>query len=145
MTTATYQKTVHASYAIGFASFVTVPDIVFGLFIGILHSAVEVLHLLFEFIESALDHLVEHTFHTGVHETQVIVFYILVTIGTAALYYLWTKAPVLLKKFKEKLITLTLEQKTKLINYWTEQTLLGKFKLLAIVNAGLAYLFLFSF
>lgn len=54
-------------------------DILFG-------SVLEALHILFEVIEVVLDNVVESIFHTGVHETQTIVFYLLVTIGVGVCY-----------------------------------------------------------
>jgi hypothetical protein len=56
-------------------------DILIGAFL-------EALHILFEVIEVILDNAVEHVFHTGVHQTQTIVFYLMVAIGILLIYYL---------------------------------------------------------
>jgi hypothetical protein len=40
----------------------------------------------FELIEYNLDHLIEFLFHTNVHNTQVIVFYIILVLGLLGLY-----------------------------------------------------------
>jgi len=67
-----------------FASVITViaaPDMVFGLLFELLHFLfehfLELIHIAFELIESNLDHLVEHLFHTDLQQTQIIVFYTL--------------------------------------------------------------------
>ncbi|WP_394751846.1 hypothetical protein [Crenothrix sp.] len=54
-------------------------DVIFG-------SLLEALHILFEVIEVVLDKAVESIFETGVHETQTIVFYLLITIGLGICY-----------------------------------------------------------
>ncbi|MFW5443256.1 MAG: PilZ domain-containing protein [Methylococcaceae bacterium] len=69
-----------------------IPDLVFELLLGLssflLDNFVELVHLLYELIEYSLDNIVEHFFHTGLHETQVIVFYIQVGLGGVGLYVL---------------------------------------------------------
>lgn len=54
-------------------------DVIFG-------SLLEALHIMFEVIEVVLDKAVESIFDTGVHETQTIVFYLLIAIGLGICY-----------------------------------------------------------
>jgi hypothetical protein len=54
-------------------------DVLFG-------SVLEAFHILFEVIEVVLDKAVESIFDTGVHDTQTIVFYLLVAIGLGICY-----------------------------------------------------------
>ncbi|NOT10414.1 MAG: hypothetical protein HOP23_01025 [Methylococcaceae bacterium] len=145
MTTFTYQKTVHASYLVVIAGIITMPDVIFGLVAELMHLLFELAHLLFEFLESTLDHLVEHVFHTEVHETQVIVFYLIVSMGAAALYYLFRSIPGAYHNVKNNIIETWLEYKRSALRYWTEQSLINKFKWIVIVNTGLVCLFLFGF
>lgn len=51
-------------------------------------SILEAIHILFELTEVMLDNVVEELFHTGVHDTQTIVFYLLIAIGLGLCYYL---------------------------------------------------------
>lgn len=57
-------------------------DVIFGYLF-------EFFHIIFEIIEMALDRLVEETLHTELHETQLIVFYILLVIGGFTIYFVW--------------------------------------------------------
>jgi hypothetical protein len=145
MTTISYQKTVHASYLAGITGLVTMPDVIFGLLLELMHTLLELAHLLFEFIESTLDHIVEHIFHTGVHETQIIVFYLIFTIGLIALYYLCRSIPNAVCKLRNNFLATLTDYKTSAIKYWVEQSLIDKLKLIVLLNTGMACLFFFSF
>jgi|GEM_PF-400985 len=54
----------------------------------IIHLAFESLHILFEILESTLDHLVEHIFHTDTRATQIITFYLMLIIAALIFYML---------------------------------------------------------
>lgn len=137
MNSLTYQKTVNATYLAGIAGIITMPDIVFGL---LLESA----HLLFEIIESALDHMVEHFFHTETRETQIIVFYLMMTMAFGCLYYLsWTMSRFF-RMLRENLFSTILQHKTRLLLYWAE-SVSNKFKLIALFNVCLTVVVLFGF
>ena len=60
---------------------ITIPDVLMELATELIHLILEVLgevdHIGCEWIESMLDHLVKHEFHSELHETQTIVFYII--------------------------------------------------------------------
>ncbi len=88
----TYQKIV---YGLGFLAIVvmlTIPDMVIELSTELLHFVFELIFevadVTFEAVETMLDHLVEHLFHTGPQVTQLIVFYIIVGILAYPLYRL---------------------------------------------------------
>jgi hypothetical protein len=55
----------------------------------IFHFLLESLHVIFEMVESSLDELIEHFFDTELHETQLIVFYIMLVIGGTLIYLVW--------------------------------------------------------
>ncbi len=123
------------------------PAMMFGLLFGLLHFLLEVslhlLHLGFEFIESNLDHLIEHFFHTDLHQTQVIVFYIIVTVVVYGLYRLWRVLPFFCRRCKDSLFAACAHKKASLVFFWQEQSLLDKCKLIAIGIAAIAgYVFL---
>ncbi|MGZ5007498.1 MAG: PilZ domain-containing protein [Methylobacter sp.] len=115
---------------------ITLPDVVFGLLLELLHFLSEiflhVLHLAFEFIESNLDHLVEHLFETDVHQTQIIVFYILVPFVLYGLYRLWRVVPVFYRWCKKKQFAYWSRKKANLLFYWREQSTFEKLKLVVI-------------
>ncbi|ESS73910.1 hypothetical protein MGMO_8c00470 [Methyloglobulus morosus KoM1] len=79
-----YQKFIFHLSLLGITISVLVGfyDVIFG-------HILEALHLLFEVVEMALDKLIEHTFETELHETQLIVFYILLVLVGILIYFLW--------------------------------------------------------
>lgn len=81
MTSITFKQIIYRLSILGviMGILVNTYDILIGTFL-------ETLHILFEVIEVLLDNVVEHLFHTGVHETQIIVFYILIVGGIAIVY-----------------------------------------------------------
>lgn len=137
MTLLSYEKTVNATYFLAVAAILVMPDAIFGLLL-------ELTHLAFELVESALDHLVEHTFHTETRETQLIVFYIMVTLALGGLYFLWGIIQRLLGTLKNTIIAGFLKQKSRFLMYWTESAG-NKFKLIAGFNVALTIFYLVSF
>lgn len=123
------------------------PDAIIGLLFESVHFFFELLFILFEWIESTLDKLVEHLFHTELHETQIIVFYLMVSIAVFPFYYLWRMLQRLFFRSKETLLAghaaWTL-YKTRATFYWQELSLIGKIKLIAVF-AGIIYLASFLF
>lgn len=91
MILSTSQKITYSLVLIGLAIIVTVPDVVFSFIMEIFHLLFELAFILFEWLESSLDHLVEHLLHTELHETQTIVFYLILTLFAYPIYYLWKK------------------------------------------------------
>lgn len=113
---------------------------------GMLHHVVEIvlhlLHLAFEFLEMGLDHLVEHTFHTGVHETQVIVFYIIMAVGLGLLYWLARRLPTVLIGLRNSLLRFGTRKIASSRYYWHEKTPADKLKIAGLtlaVAAGYGY------
>lgn len=144
MTSLAYQKTVNASYLVGIVGVITMPDVIFGLLLELLHTLLELGHFLFELFEATLDHIVEHIFHTGTHETQIIVFYLMLSMAFGGLYYLWRIIPRFFRKLKENLLATWRTHKTCLLLYWAESAF-NKFKLIALFNVGLTCFVLFGF
>lgn len=128
---------------------IAMPDVVFGLLFELLHLLLELFlefsHLAFEFIEINLDHLVEHLFETDVHQTQVIVFYIIVSFVIYGIYRLWRVVPPFCRWCKKKQITYWSRKKASLLFYWREQSPLNKFKLVVISVASIAFYVFFGF
>ncbi len=125
---------------------IAVPDVVFSLLLGLLHFLVErvfeFIHIAFEFTELSLDHLVEHLFHTDLQQTQVIVFYIMLSFALYGLYLLWRAFPSFCRRFKQSLFKAYTFKKASLLFFWREQSLLNKIKIVVISIAAIAcYIF----
>lgn len=133
------------SISIVAAIVVLLPDMVFELLHSIFEMAMEVGHTLFEILEVSLDTIVEHAFHTDLHQTQIIVFYIIVFIFLFWLRRLWLAWPGFYRRLKEKIASAKAAQKAKLVGYWQGLGGLQKFKIVAIGLMVLIGLFMFSF
>jgi hypothetical protein len=98
MILSTYQKIFYGLGLLGIVVMVTIPDMVIELSTELFHLVFELIFevadVAFESVETMLDHVVEHLFHTGLHDTQVIVYYTIVSILAYPLYRL---ARVILK------------------------------------------------
>jgi hypothetical protein len=144
MATLSHQKIVNTSCLIAVAGMLTMPDAVFGLLLEISHLILELVHFLFEIIESALDHLVEHIFHTETRETQIIVFYLMMAIGLAAIYYLCRSIRWVFIKLNEIVRAVFTDYKSRVQYYWAESAA-NKFKLVAGFNVVLTFAYLVGF
>jgi hypothetical protein len=156
MTTLSYQKTTNTASCLAIISAITWPNVVFSIILTFFHFILEVLHLgleyflealhiSFECLESGLDHVVEHICHTEGHDTQIIVFYILMAMAAGIAFYLWKTIPALLKKVVASIKTTWAIQKARIISSWKLQSLINKVKWLAIGNGVLVYFVVSNF
>lgn len=103
----------------------------------LIHLLIELLHVLFESVEYTLDLVIEHLFETGTHETQVIVFYILVPAVFYAVYELCRLSFYKYRKLKRNLY----QQKIKTLAQWQALSIFKKIVwwlfLIAIIGCGL--------
>ncbi len=127
---------------VGVLSLLVFPDVIFGLFFQMLHLLLEFAHIMFEFIESTLDHVVEHLLHTELHQTQVIVFYIIVSVASVGIYALWRTVPRYYWRAKNQLIAFWFWEKSTTYLYWQGLTVSQKTKL---VTFSALSLYLLSF
>jgi hypothetical protein len=128
----------------GVIAFIVLPDTLFGLFFQLLHLLMEFAHIMFEFIESTLDHLIEHALHTDLHETQVIVFYIIVSVVLVGFYGLWNTVPRVCGRAKNNLLDFWVWEKTTFSFFWLGLNVRQKTIVLTAVAAGF-YLLSFLF
>ncbi len=88
----TYQKIVYGLVLLGIVVMVTIPDMVIELSTELFHLVFELIFevadVTFESVETVLDNVIEHLFHTGLHDTQIIVYYVIVGILAYPLYRL---------------------------------------------------------
>jgi hypothetical protein len=144
MISATYRKVLYGLALIGIVFMIIMPDVLIGLLFELVHFFFELLFILFEWIESTLDKLVEHLFHTELHQTQTIVFYLIVGIAVFPLYYLWRMSLRLFVQLNEALPAAWMLYKTRTTLYWQDLSLIDKIKLIAVF-AGITYLALLLF
>ena len=118
-----------------------IPDVLMELITELIHLILEVLgevaHIGFEWIESMLDHLIEHELHTELHETQTIVFYIIVSILAGPLYLLARQVPRFYLFLKDKIQVSWAFNKAELALYWHSLSLNERIKLGLIALSGL--------
>lgn len=129
---------------LGLAIILTIPDVIFGLLLDLSHTLWELLlhllHILFEAIESGLDRLIEHLFHTDTRTTQLIVFYVLLLMGCGLLYGFVKLLIPLFRRYKNYCVSLWQEERDAISVYWLNLSLINKLKVIAITGS-LAYLF----
>ena len=144
----TYKKIVYSLVFIGIVVMVTIPDVVIDLSTEFFHLVFELIFemadVIFESVETMLDHLVEHLFHTGLHDTQVIVFYIL---ASTLAYPVYRLARIVLRLLFLLLKTIPIEYahyKTQWIllrqdvfYYWQKLPFLIKLKWVLIATSTL--------
>ena len=115
---------------------IAAPAMVFGFLFELSHFLLELFlessHLTFEFIEENLDHLIEHLFDTDLHQTQIIVFYILAPIIFYGFYRLWRVFPSFCRRHKRNMSVYWSWKKASMLFYWREQSLFNKIKLIVM-------------
>lgn len=142
----TYQRIIKGLIAIGIFIMIIMPGYIFELLVEFFHLFLELfiefLDVCFEWIESTLDHLVEHLFETDLHDTQIIVFYILMTMLAFVLYRLSLFLPKIVKRIYQHILASFTRQKIRLLIFWEEQSLLGKIKYISL-SLGVLYIWIF--
>ncbi len=139
MISPTYRKILYGLASIGIVTILIMPDVVMGLLFELVHLFFELLFhiadISFEWIESTLDTLVEHLFHTDLHQTQIIVFYLLAGIAALPFYYLWRMLRRLffyLRDAFHAVHAIWMHYKTRAALYWLDMSLFGKILLFAV-------------
>jgi len=118
------------------------PDLALGLLVDLGHHLLEIflhiLHLVFESVEMGLDHVIEHLFHTGTHETQIIVFYVLLTFGLVAFYFLGRMALSAFVRLRKRLLLYWSRKKSSCLYFWGQHSLLDKIKIVSLGTVAIA-------
>ena len=116
--------------------FLAMPDQILYLLLALGHylfeAGLHLIYLIFEYVESSLDHAVEHLFHTGLHQTQVIVFYTLIAFGGVGFYLMWRLVPPACLRSIQFLRAYCLRKKASVLYYWGEQPLPNKIGVIAL-------------
>ena len=144
----THKKIKYSLLIVGTIILLIAPDMIANMLMTIVHFTFAlILHLAevtFEGLESLLDRIVEYFFDTEVHETQTIVFYLMILIALFPLYCLCRVLPGFFIWLKEILITTWKRHKHNVIMYWQDLSKHDKIKM-AILFTLAAYLILFLF
>lgn len=116
------------------------PEQAWSLIVELSHYLLEIglhlLHLGFEYLEMGLDHIVEHLFHTGLHETQIIVFYVLLTLGLLISFFMLRPLPRACRRWYQQSLLFCWRKQSSCLYYWGEQTLGEKIRLLGLSTAA---------
>jgi hypothetical protein len=107
----------------------------------LLHSLLTFAHITFEWFELGLEELIEHVFHTTRHQSQIIVFYLLLSAILFGLYRLWRVLP----RFYDYLLATRTHYVTHMGSYWRESSSVQKAKLITTCSAGVAGLCFWMF
>jgi len=106
------------------------PDVILELMVGITEFiaefAVESAFILYEIVSMYLDHAVEAIFHTKIHDTQLISFYLMWVVGIAAGLLMSKKIVVFCKNLFFKWQIYFYRKKASAKYYWHEKSLMHK-------------------
>jgi hypothetical protein len=142
------QLTFNALLAALLVTVIGFPDVIFDFLVGLfdlfIENFIEAMHLLFELIEYNLDHLVEFLFHTNVHDTQTIVFYIIIGLGLLGLYaFIRMIPPFFIKQWRNYRMFIH-RKKSSFLYCWREKPLMYKISVIsAVIIASTCYVMFF--
>jgi len=118
------------------------PEQAWSLIVDFSHHLLEIvlhlLHLRFEYLEMGLDQLIEHLFHTGLRETQIIVFYVMLTLGLLIAFFVLRALPRACRRWYQQSLLFCWRKQSSCLYYWSEQTLGEKIRLLGLSTAAVA-------
>ncbi len=133
---------------VAYGLILTVIVIVILMFDTLFGLLLELIHVSYELFEHSLDMLIEHIFHTDRQDTQVIVFYLMLSIAGYALYQLYQllrTMPRRYREFKENLADAWLQLKKEITAYWHGLSPIGKTKCLMGFMASITCMVLWVF
>lgn len=119
--------------------------IVITLYDMMLHSLLLIVHFAFEWLELALEELIEHIFHTNRQQSQIIVFYLLWLIALFLLYRLWRALPGFYNRSKERLLVTSSQYKSYISSYWKEQSSIQRIKWITSFMLSVSCVAFFTF
>ena len=128
-------------YQILRVSFWTGVAILFAAPLEVLHSLIELFHILFEWTEVSLDFIIDVVFDTSLHTTQVIVFYIIIAAIVYGFYRLWKKLPDFYRRQKINLAEFFSDEIASILAYWQESNI-NKIKLCCSATGLIFLLFI---
>lgn len=133
---------------VAFGLILTVIVIFILMFDTVFELLLELIHVSFELVEHSLDMLIEHVFHTDLHDTQIIVFYIMLSIAGFALYKLYKLLRTLPRRYrevKENFVTGWSQLKIEILAYWQDLPPTRKAKWSMSFTASITCMLLWAF
>ncbi|SJM95020.1 conserved membrane hypothetical protein [Crenothrix polyspora] len=112
-------------------------DTFWDLFLSLLHYLFGILHLMFEFCEHTLERLIEHLFHVDPRTAEVLVFYVMLSIGAYATLKLIQLLPDCYRALVEQVTAYWQQSKAETLGYWQAQSLKGKIQWGAVFMVGM--------
>jgi hypothetical protein len=125
--------------------FILMHSEIFSSVLWLLHALFVLLHQAFELFELSLDLLIEHFFHTDLHTTQIIVFYLMLSMAACAIYILLRALPRWYHQSIEKLNTYCAQQKAEAFDDWHNLSFFGKIKCVLVFITGTTGAFFWLF
>ncbi len=125
-------KQIYQKFLFYFSLFGVVASVLVGFYDVLFGSLFEFIHLIFEIIELWLDRLIEHLFHTEKRQTELIVFYILLTVGGFLIYLAWKVLVELAKEVRHHFSNEWAELKTAVISDWDAMSMANKIILISV-------------
>jgi hypothetical protein len=114
-------------------------DIVFDL----LDKFLSFIHVLYEWVEFILHEMISGLFETSHSETELITFYLMLSIGFYVLYRFFRVLPRIYRQFKRNQKAAWLRQKRRMAYYWRHLSLFNKIKLFSLTSTGTTTCLLF--
>lgn len=109
---------IHQKISLAFAIMI----LIFSMYDVLFHLLLGIAHILFETAEFVLDHLIESLFEIGNRETEIVVFYILISAISGGVYKLYCLLPRWKDQCKQRLE----RQKTETLMQWQGLSMLEK-------------------
>jgi len=125
--------------------FILMHTAIFSSGLWLLHALFVLLHQAFEIFELSLDVIIEHFFHTDLHTTQIIVFYVMLSMAACVIYKLLRTLPRWYHQGIEKLSNYCAQQKTEAFDDWHNLSLFGKIKCVLVFITGTTGAFFWLF
>ncbi|MGR8979401.1 MAG: hypothetical protein ACU84H_04845 [Gammaproteobacteria bacterium] len=149
MDSSSYRNFLIAAALVGLVLLLFFPDVAIGLLLEFFHSLFELIFgffdTVFEIVEASLDHLVEYLFDTDLHQTQTIVFYLMVIPLIYAGYRLLRRLPSVYRRCRDNMINAGIRYKSDAAVFWQNLSPLNKIKLIAAAALAFYLIFLISF
>lgn len=100
--------------------------------IALFDIILELLHLAIDFVEYSVEILLEHVFHTGHYDSEIIIVNTAILVFIFLVYFAYKKAPILYQRWKNKLMTAYAAKKAYEAACWHALTLTRKIKVVAM-------------
>jgi flagellar biosynthesis protein FlhB len=116
-----YQKFIFqlSLFGIAISILVGLYDVIFG-------YLWEFIHIILEVIELSLDRLIEHIFETDLHETQLVVFYIMLVIGGVLIFLVWKVLVYLFRNVSQNLKNEWAELRAAITTDWQKMSMTNR-------------------